>query len=132
MTEQVSIISDLTITEYYKLYIYFPATYAIEILAFVLLNNSYPTHPFLGFVLSLNLATYTHWDQKDLHAEKEPHGVRRADCAGNGSARNGLMRHQHTLTHTHTQMQALTPTPKHLFRVFLSSLETKELELLKT
>ena len=59
--------------------------------------------------------------------EKEPHGVRRADCAG-----NGLMRHQLTLTHTHTQMQALNPTPKHLFRVFLSSLETKELELLKT
>ena len=29
-------------------------------------------------------------------------------------------------------MQALNPTPKHLFRVFLSSLETKELELLKT
>ena len=65
-------------------------------------------------------------------AEKEPHGVRQADCAGNGSARNGLMRHQLTLTHTHTQMQALNPTPKHLFRVFLSSLETKELELLKT
>ena len=64
--------------------------------------------------------------------EKEPHGVRRADCAGKGSAQNGLMRHQHTLTHTHTQMQALNPTPKHLFRVFLSSLETKELELLKT
>ena len=64
--------------------------------------------------------------------EKEPHGVRWADCAGNGSARNGLIRHQHTLTHTHTQMQVLNPTPKHLFRVFLSSLETKELELLKT
>ena len=29
-------------------------------------------------------------------------------------------------------MQSLNPTPKHLFRVFLSSLETKELELLKT
>ena len=59
-------------------------------------------------------------------AEKEPHSVRRADCAG-----NGLMGHQNTLTHTHThtQMQALNPTPKHLFRVFLSSLETKELEL---
>ena len=58
--------------------------------------------------------------------EKEPHGVRRADCAGNGSAGNGLMRHQHT------QMQVLNPTPKHLFGVFLSSLETRELKLLKT
>ena len=29
-------------------------------------------------------------------------------------------------------MQALNPTPKYLFRVFLSSLETKELELLRT
>ena len=26
-------------------------------------------------------------------AEKEPHSVRRADCAGNESAQNGLMRH---------------------------------------
>ena len=38
----------------------------------------------------------------------------------------------HTNTHIHTQMEALNPTPKHLFRVFLSSSETKELELLKT
>ena len=28
-------------------------------------------------------------------------------------------------------MQALNPTPKHLFRVFLSSLEMRELKLLK-
>ncbi len=47
--------------------------------------------------------------------EKEPHGVRQADCTGKRSAQNGLMRYQHTLTHIHTR-QALNPTPKHLFQ----------------
>ncbi len=64
MTEQVSITSDLTIAEDHKLYIHFPAIYgAIEISAIVLSNNSYPTHPFSGY-----LAMYAHRDQKDPHA----------------------------------------------------------------
>ena len=45
--------------------------------------------------------------------EKEPHGVRWAACAGKGSAGNGLMRHQHTLTHTHTHTHIYTHIHTH-------------------
>ena len=43
-----------------------------------------------------------YYDHNYHHDKKEPHSVRRADCAGKGSAQNGLMGHQHILTHTHT------------------------------
>ena len=52
--------------------------------------------------------------------------MRWADCTGIEVLKMGweTPTHTNTYTHIHTQMQALNPTPKHLFRVFLSSFET--------
>lgn len=50
--------------------------------------------------------------------EKEPHSVRRADCAGNGSARNGWETPTPTNTHTHTKSNTQTPLLRYSFRVW--------------
>ena len=69
-------------------------------------------------------------------SEKEPHGMGQADYARMKVLEMGWKILTHTNTHTYIYTythirQALNSIPKHLFRVFLLSLETRDTKTTK-